>query len=173
MEGQKQPAITGQKPGELITLRITAKKAKNLNRDGSIHGFSLLRAKDRKPVQDWDFSSQAGDSGIHSGCLRASPENILWCARLSAARIMKDEHEIRRDAVTRRQIRAGSRVFEEVTTDDNKKNGSDPGGRTFGGYDRKLSGRAPAGMKRPFKGEIADTTVRAERALAQPVAQGK
>jgi hypothetical protein len=59
MEGLKQPIITA-KVGELITLRITAKKAKNLNRDGSIHGFSLLRAKDRKPVADWDFLLKPG-----------------------------------------------------------------------------------------------------------------
>jgi hypothetical protein len=59
MEGQKQPVITA-KAGELITLRITAKKAKNLNRDGSIHGFSLLRAKDRKPVPEWDFLLKPG-----------------------------------------------------------------------------------------------------------------
>jgi hypothetical protein len=59
MEGLKQPMITA-KAGELMTLRITAKKAKNLNRDGSIHGFSLLRAKDRKPVPDWDFLLKPG-----------------------------------------------------------------------------------------------------------------
>ena len=59
MEGLKQPMITA-KAGELITLRITAKKAKNLNRDGSIHGFSLLRAKDRKPMEDWDFLLKPG-----------------------------------------------------------------------------------------------------------------
>ncbi|HUC54875.1 MAG TPA: hypothetical protein VMR90_12560 [Candidatus Cybelea sp.] len=59
MEGQKQPSITA-KAGEEITLRITAKKAKNLNRDGSIHGFSLLRAKDRKPVLEWDFLLKPG-----------------------------------------------------------------------------------------------------------------
>jgi heme/copper-type cytochrome/quinol oxidase subunit 2 len=59
MEGQKQPVITA-KAGEQITLRITAKKAKNLNRDGSIHGFSLLRAKDRKPTPDWDFLLKPG-----------------------------------------------------------------------------------------------------------------
>jgi heme/copper-type cytochrome/quinol oxidase subunit 2 len=59
MEGQKQPVITA-KAGERLTLRITAKKAKNLNRDGSIHGFSLLRAKDRKPVEDWDFMLKPG-----------------------------------------------------------------------------------------------------------------
>jgi heme/copper-type cytochrome/quinol oxidase subunit 2 len=59
MEGQKQPVITA-KAGEQIILRISAKKAKNLNRDGSIHGFSLLRAKDRKPVPDWDFLLKPG-----------------------------------------------------------------------------------------------------------------
>ncbi len=59
MEGQKQPLITA-KAGEQIKLRITAKKAKNLNRDGSIHGFTLLRAKDRKPVPDWDFLLKPG-----------------------------------------------------------------------------------------------------------------
>jgi len=59
MEGLKQPMITA-KAGEPLILRITAKKAKNLNRDGSIHGFSLLRAKDRKPVDDWDFLLKPG-----------------------------------------------------------------------------------------------------------------
>lgn len=56
---QKQPVIT-VKAGEQITLRITARKAKNLNRDGSIHGFSLLRAKDRRPVPEWDFLLKPG-----------------------------------------------------------------------------------------------------------------
>ncbi len=59
MEGLKQPVITA-KASEQITLRITAKKAKNLNRDGSIHGFTLLRAKDRKPMPDWDFLLKPG-----------------------------------------------------------------------------------------------------------------
>jgi hypothetical protein len=59
IEGQKQPVIT-VRVGEQIILRITAKKAKNLNRDGSIHGFTLLRAKDRKPVPDWDFLLKPG-----------------------------------------------------------------------------------------------------------------
>jgi hypothetical protein len=57
--GQKQPEII-VRAGEQITLRITAKKAQNRNRDGSIHGFSLLRAKDRKPVAEWDFLLKPG-----------------------------------------------------------------------------------------------------------------
>lgn len=59
MEGQRQPLITA-KAGEAITLRITAKKAKNVNRDGAIHGFTLLRAKDRNPVDGWDLLLKPG-----------------------------------------------------------------------------------------------------------------
>ena len=59
MEGQRQPVIT-VKAGEPIMLRITAKKAKNVNRNGDIHGFTLLRAKDRSPVPDWDFLLKPG-----------------------------------------------------------------------------------------------------------------
>jgi hypothetical protein len=57
--GQKRPTIT-LKPGEEVTLRFTAVKAKSQNRDGSIHGFSLLRAKDRKPVPAWDLLLKPG-----------------------------------------------------------------------------------------------------------------
>ena len=59
MEAQKQPVLK-LKAGEKITLRITAKKAKNVNRDGAIHGFTLLHAKDRSPVPDWDFELKPG-----------------------------------------------------------------------------------------------------------------
>jgi hypothetical protein len=57
--GQKEPSIA-VKVGEQITLHITAKKAQNHNRDGSIHGFTLLRAKDRKPVEGWDLLLKPG-----------------------------------------------------------------------------------------------------------------
>jgi hypothetical protein len=59
IDGQKQPTIT-VKAGEEILLRITAVKAKGRNRDGSIHGFSLLRAKDRAPVDGWDLLLKPG-----------------------------------------------------------------------------------------------------------------
>jgi hypothetical protein len=57
--GQKQPVITA-KPGEELTLRITARKAQTQNRDGSIHGLTLLRAKDKKPVDGWDLLLKPG-----------------------------------------------------------------------------------------------------------------
>jgi heme/copper-type cytochrome/quinol oxidase subunit 2 len=57
--GEKTPEITVQ-AGEQVMLRITARKAKSHNRDGSIHGFSLLRAKDRSKVPDWDLLLKPG-----------------------------------------------------------------------------------------------------------------
>ena len=41
--GERTPEIT-VKAGEQVLLRITARRGKSWNRDGSIHGFSLLRA---------------------------------------------------------------------------------------------------------------------------------
>jgi heme/copper-type cytochrome/quinol oxidase subunit 2 len=57
--GQRTPEIT-VKAGEEILLRVTARKAKSWNRDGSIHGFSLLRAKDRSKVEGWDLLFKPG-----------------------------------------------------------------------------------------------------------------
>ncbi|HEY6443549.1 MAG TPA: hypothetical protein VIY66_09440 [Candidatus Acidoferrales bacterium] len=59
MAGMKDPVITVH-AGAPVTLRVTAVKAKNHNRDGSIHGFSLLRAKDRSPVTGWDLLLKPG-----------------------------------------------------------------------------------------------------------------
>ncbi|HXP41691.1 MAG TPA: hypothetical protein VN833_15655, partial [Candidatus Acidoferrales bacterium] len=39
---------------------ITARKAESWNRYGSIHGFSLLRAKERSKVPGWDLLLRAG-----------------------------------------------------------------------------------------------------------------
>ena len=57
--GEKEPIIT-VRAGELVTLRITAIKARNRNRDGSIHGFTLLHAGDETPVPGWDFLLKPG-----------------------------------------------------------------------------------------------------------------
>jgi len=57
--GMKEPSISVH-AGQPVMLRITAVKAKDRNRDGSIHGFSLLRAKDRSHVAGWDFLLKPG-----------------------------------------------------------------------------------------------------------------
>jgi heme/copper-type cytochrome/quinol oxidase subunit 2 len=57
--GMRAPEIT-VKAGEQIVLRVTANRGKSWNRDGSIHGFTLLRAKDRTRVDGWDLLFKPG-----------------------------------------------------------------------------------------------------------------
>jgi heme/copper-type cytochrome/quinol oxidase subunit 2 len=57
--GQEKPVIT-VKAGEPVHLRITAVKAKNRNRDGSVHGLALLRPGDHKVVPGWDLLLKPG-----------------------------------------------------------------------------------------------------------------
>jgi hypothetical protein len=59
IQGQSKPSITVT-ANEKIRLRITAIRAKQNNRDGSIHGFSLLRPKDHQPVQGWELLLKPG-----------------------------------------------------------------------------------------------------------------
>ena len=59
ISGENKPEIT-VRAGEQVVLRITARKAKTWNRDGSIHGFTLLRAKDRTKVPDWNLLLRPG-----------------------------------------------------------------------------------------------------------------
>jgi len=59
MQAQRTPSITVT-AGEKIRLRVTAIRAKEQNRDGSIHGFSLLRPKDHKPVPGWELLFKPG-----------------------------------------------------------------------------------------------------------------
>ena len=47
-------------PRRAVLLRVTANRAKTWNRDGSIHGFSLLRTKDRTKVDGWDLLFKPG-----------------------------------------------------------------------------------------------------------------
>ena len=56
---QKSPTLTF-KAGEEVQFRITAKKAKTLNRNGSIHGFALIRKKDGAKFADWDLELKPG-----------------------------------------------------------------------------------------------------------------
>jgi heme/copper-type cytochrome/quinol oxidase subunit 2 len=76
--GQKQPLIT-VKAGEPITLRITANKAKSRNRDGSIHGFTLLRAKDRQPVDGWDLLLKPGTQEFTLTAPSEAGEYVVIC----------------------------------------------------------------------------------------------
>jgi heme/copper-type cytochrome/quinol oxidase subunit 2 len=57
--GQSKAQIT-VKAGEQVVLRIDARKGKTWNRDGVVHGFTMLRMKDRARVPGWDFELTAG-----------------------------------------------------------------------------------------------------------------
>ncbi|HEX2328838.1 MAG TPA: hypothetical protein VHN74_08950 [Candidatus Angelobacter sp.] len=56
---QSKPEIT-LKAGESVILRIDARRGKTWNRDGVVHGFTVLRKKDRVRVQDWDLELRQG-----------------------------------------------------------------------------------------------------------------
>jgi heme/copper-type cytochrome/quinol oxidase subunit 2 len=57
--GQSKPEIT-VKAGEPVLLRIRARRGKTWNRDGSVHGFTLLRHKDHAKVPGWDLELKQG-----------------------------------------------------------------------------------------------------------------
>ena len=57
--GMSHPEIT-VKAGEPLLLRINARKGKTMNRDGTVHGFTLLRAKDHHKVTGWDLELKPG-----------------------------------------------------------------------------------------------------------------
>jgi hypothetical protein len=59
IQGLSMPSITVT-ANEKILLRVTAIRAKQSNRDGSIHGFSLLRPKDHQPVPGWELLLKPG-----------------------------------------------------------------------------------------------------------------
>jgi heme/copper-type cytochrome/quinol oxidase subunit 2 len=59
IRGQSHPEIV-VKAGEPILLRIEARKGKTWNRDGTVHGFTLLRAKDHAKVPGWSLELTPG-----------------------------------------------------------------------------------------------------------------
>jgi heme/copper-type cytochrome/quinol oxidase subunit 2 len=58
--GKKESPTLTFKAGEEVQFRITARKAKTLNRNGSIHGFALIRKKDGAKFPDWDLELKPG-----------------------------------------------------------------------------------------------------------------
>jgi heme/copper-type cytochrome/quinol oxidase subunit 2 len=85
--GERKPEIT-VKAGEQILLRITARKGKSWNRDGSIHGFSLLRAKDRSKVPGWDLLLKPGTQEFSMTAPDKPGEYVVVCSV-----ICSEEHE--------------------------------------------------------------------------------
>jgi len=85
--GMRVPEIT-VKAGEQILLRVTARRAKSWNRDGSIHGFTLLRAKDRTKVEGWDLLFKPGTQEFLMTAPAEPGEYVVVCTV-----ICSEEHE--------------------------------------------------------------------------------
>jgi len=85
--GEKRPEIT-VRPGEQVLLRIAARKGKSWNRDGSVHGFSLLRAKDRSKVPGWDLLLRPGSQEFQMTAPTEPGEYVVVCTV-----VCSEEHE--------------------------------------------------------------------------------
>ena len=85
--GMHAPAIT-LKAGEQILLRVTARKGKSWNRDGSIHGFALLRARDRTKVDGWDLLFKPGTQEFRMTAPSEPGEYVAVCTV-----ICSEDHE--------------------------------------------------------------------------------
>src|SRR5271156_1871070 len=85
--GESTPEIT-VKAGEQVLLRVTARRGKTWNRDGSIHGFSLLRAKDRTNVEGWDLLFKPGKQEFQLTAPAEPGEYIVVCTV-----ICSEDHE--------------------------------------------------------------------------------
>ena len=57
--GMSHPEIT-VRAGEPLLLRVSARKGKTWNRDGTVHGFTLLGVKDHRKVAGWDLELKPG-----------------------------------------------------------------------------------------------------------------
>jgi heme/copper-type cytochrome/quinol oxidase subunit 2 len=84
---ESKPEIT-LKAGEHVLFRITAQKAKTCNRDGSIHGFTLLRAHDRIKVPGWSLLLTPGTHDFELTAPLAPGEYVVVCTV-----ICSDDHE--------------------------------------------------------------------------------
>ena len=85
--GERTPEIT-VKAGEQLLLRVTARRGKSWNRDGSIHGFSLLRARDRTRVEGWDLLFKPGKQEFQLTAPAEPGEYIVVCTV-----ICSEDHE--------------------------------------------------------------------------------
>ena len=85
--GMSHPEIT-VKAGEPVLLRINARKGKTWNRDGTVHGFTLLRAKDHSKVSGWDLELKPGQQEFSLTAPAEPGEYEVLCTV-----ICSEEHE--------------------------------------------------------------------------------
>lgn len=76
------------KAGEPLLLRINARKGKTWNRDGTVHGFTLLRAKDHSKVTGWNLELKQGTQEFSLTAPEEPGEYEVLCTV-----ICSEEHE--------------------------------------------------------------------------------
>src|SRR5258708_40319569 len=79
-----RPEIT-LKAGEQVLLRVSARKAISWNRDGSIHGFTLLRAGDRTKVEGWNLLLRPGQQEFQLTAPSEPGEYVVGCTVICSA----------------------------------------------------------------------------------------
>jgi heme/copper-type cytochrome/quinol oxidase subunit 2 len=87
MGGKAARQIT-LKAGEPILLRIEARRGKTWSRDGAVHGFTLLRAKDHVKVPGWDLELKPGTQSFSLTAPAEPGEYEVICTV-----ICSDDHE--------------------------------------------------------------------------------
>ena len=85
--GMRTPEIV-VKAGEPVLLRVTANRGKSWNRDGSVHGFTLLRPKDHSHVEGWDLLFKPGNQEFQLTAPTEPGEYEVVCTV-----ICSEEHE--------------------------------------------------------------------------------
>ncbi len=86
--GQRGEPFIEMRAGEPIILKFTAVRAKTGNRDGSIHGFALLRASDRNKVPGWSLLLRPGTQEFAMTAPSEPGDYIALCTV-----ICSDDHE--------------------------------------------------------------------------------
>lgn len=74
--------------GEPLVLRIEARRGKTWSRDGAVHGFTLLRAKDHAKVPGWDLELRTGMQSFELTAPAEPGEYEVMCTV-----ICSDDHE--------------------------------------------------------------------------------
>lgn len=86
IDGKAAPVLT-LRAGEKLILRITAVRAREMARDGSVHGFVLLR-KDGSRVPGWSFLLKPGTQEFAVTAPGEPGEYVVFCTI-----ICSDRHE--------------------------------------------------------------------------------
>src|SRR5438270_1856089 len=88
--GQNKAEIT-VKAGEPVILRIYARRGKTWNRDGAVHGFTLLRRRDHAKIPGWNLELKEGRQQFTINAPAEPGEYDVFCTV-----ICSEDHEAMR-----------------------------------------------------------------------------